>query len=153
MVKIITKYPDIKVKILNPLATMPKYAKPGDAGVDLCPMETVEIAPHGTVIVGTGIAVELPVGTYGAIVPRSGMASERGIRPANAPGTIDSGYRDEIKVALHNDSYETQVVEAGERVVQMIICEHLTGNFVPASELSETERGSGSFGSTGTGRL
>ena len=157
----------IKVKLTDG-APMPKHAKPGDAGMDLTSRQTVEIAPGGTVMVGTGVWMEIPEGYYGAIVPRSGMASKRGITIANAPGTIDSGYRGEIMLPLHNmasalrwvkdangmtghyePNHELAMVERGERVAQIIIKRYETVEGVEVDELSETERGDGGIGSTG----
>lgn len=144
-------------------APLPRHAKPGDAGMDLTTRETVEIMPGGTVLVGTGIACEIPDGYYGAIVPRSGMASKRGVTLANSPSTIDSGYRGEILLALHNmapshifkdgqcvPNWDGAVtVERGERVAQLIILKHEAVECVEVEELSTTERGSGGFASTG----
>lgn len=138
----------IRVKLTDG-APMPRHAKPGDAGMDLTTRETVEIAPQGTVKVGTGVAMEIPEGYYGAVVPRSGMATGRGVTIVNTPGTIDSGYRGEIKLPLYNAGHELVTVERGERVAQIIIKRHETVECVEADELSETERGSGGFGSTG----
>ena len=130
-------------------APLPFHAKPGDAGLDLTSRETVEIAPQGTVMVGTGVAMAIPEGYYGAVVPRSGMASKRGVTIINTPGTIDSGYRGEIKLPLYNAGHDTVTVERGERVAQLIILPHATCECVEVEELSSTERGSGGFGSTG----
>lgn len=157
----------IKVKLTDG-APMPKHAKPGDAGMDLTSRQTVEIAPGGTVMVGTGVWMEIPDGYYGAVVPRSGMASKRGITIANTPGTIDSSYRGEIMLPLHNiasalrwvkdangmtghyePNHELAMVERGERVAQIIIKKYETVEGVEVDELSETERGDGGFGSTG----
>lgn len=132
-------------------APLPRHARPGDAGMDLTSRQTVEIAPQGTVMVGTGVAMEIPGGCYGAVVPRSGMAAKRGITIANTPGTIDSGYRGEIMLPLHNLGHEVAVVERGERVAQIIVQRHETCECVEADGLSGTERGDGGFGSTGTG--
>jgi len=149
-------------------APLPRHAKPGDAGMDLTTRQTVEIAPGGTVMVGTGVWMEIPDGYYGSVVPRSGMASKRGITIANAPGTIDSGYRGEIMLPLHNiasalkwvkdangytahyePNHDMAVVERGERVAQIIIKRYETCECVEVEELSETERGEGGFGSSG----
>lgn len=145
----ITMYPTVRFKRVNPDAKVPEYATPGSAGVDLCSMETVTIMPHETVMVGTGIAVELPDGFFGDCRPRSGLASKRGITLANAPGTIDSDYRGEIKLPLHNEGNVPQAVEKGERCAQMIIGQHATATFREVDELSDTSRGEGGFGSTG----
>ena len=130
-------------------APLPKHAKAGDAGLDLTTRQTVEIAPQGTVMVSTGVAFEIPEGYYGAVVPRSGMASKRGLTIVNTPGTIDSNYRGVVMLPLYNAGHETIVVERGERVAQIIIKRHETVECVEVSELSETERGCGAFGSTG----
>lgn len=143
-------------------APLPFHARPGDAGMDLTSRDTVEIAPGGTVLVHTGIWAEIPDGYYGAVVPRSSVASKKGITLANTPSTIDSGYRGEILLPLHNiapshvfvsgqclpnfDGFVT--VERGERVAQLIILPHATCECVEVEELSSTERGSGGFGST-----
>ena len=140
---------ELKVKLLGG-SKLPRRAKKGDAGLDLTTTSSAEIAPFETVMLGTGIAVEIPEGHYGAVVPRSGMASKRGLAPANAPGTVDCGYRGEIFVPLHNMTSETQVVEAGERIAQLIIVPYRECECVEVGELSETERGSGGFGSTGS---
>ena len=130
-------------------APLPRHAKQGDAGMDLTSRETVEIAPQGTVMVGTGVAMEIPEGFVGLVFPRSGLASKRGVSLTNCVGVIDSGYRGEIKAPLYNAGHETIVVERGERVAQIIIKRHETVECVEVSELSETERGCGGFGSTG----
>ncbi len=144
-----TMYPNLKYQKLDPEAPDLGYARPGDAGLDLCSMETVDIAPQGTVKVGSGIRMEIPEGFYGQMVPRSSVSTKRGITLANTPGTIDSSYRGEVIIALYNQSTEMQHVERGERVAQIIILEHAKANPVIADELSETERGTGGFGSTG----
>lgn len=138
----------IKVKLTDG-ASLPRHAKKGDAGMDLTSRQTVEIAPQGTVMVGTGVWMEIPDGCYGAVVPRSGMASKKGITIANTPGTIDSGYRGEIMLPLYNLGHELTVVERGERVAQIIIKRHETCECVEVEELSETERAANGMGSTG----
>jgi len=138
----------INVKLTDG-APMPKHSKPGDAGMDLTSRETVEIAPQGTVKVGTGVAIELPRGYFGMVVPRSGMASKRGVTIVNTPGIIDSDYRGEIMLPLYNAGHDLVTVERGERVAQIIILSHETCECVEVDELSDTERGSNGFGSTG----
>lgn len=130
-------------------APLPRHAKPGDAGMDLTAREGVSIAPFETVMVGTGVAAEIPEGRFGLVAPRSGVASKRGITLANSPSIIDSGYRGEIKLPLHNITSKMQRVEKGERVAQMVVMRHETVRCVEADELSETERGADGFGSTG----
>ena len=145
-----TMYPTVRVKILDKGACLPKYAHEWDAGMDLCTMQTVDILPHETVMVGTGVAVAIPNGFEGEVRPRSGMASKRGVTIANAPGTIDAHYRGEIMLPLHNLTDETVTVERGERVVQLLVNPVATATMVEVDELDETERGSDGFGSTGT---
>lgn len=144
-----TMYPDMPyVKVDDDMPDL-CYAKDGDAGIDLCTTESVEIAPQGMVMVSTGIRVAIPEGFYGMIVPRSGVASKRGITVINTPATIDSGYRGPIKLPLYNMSTEVQHVERGERIVQMIILPYATVTPVKAVVLPETPRGADGFGSTG----
>lgn len=140
---------EIKVKLTDG-APIPKHARRGDAGMDLTSRETVEIAPQGTVMVGTGVAMEIPEGYVGLCFPRSGLASRRGINLTNCVGVIDSGYRGEIMAPLYNAGHETQVVERGERIFQIAIIPFMTCECVEVGELSETERAADGFGSTGT---
>ena len=109
----------------------------------------IGIPAHETKLIDTGIAIELPKGTFGAIFARSGLATKQGLRPANCVGVIDSDYRGEIKVALHNDSNEHRVVSGGERIAQLVVIPYLNVELFEADELSDTERGEGGFGSTG----
>ena len=143
-------YPTVPFKRLDPDAPTPGYAKPGDAGMDLCSMQEVEIAPQGTVMVGTGIAMAIPEGYEGEIRPRSGMAAKRGITIANTPGTIDSGYRGEILLPLYNLGHDVAVVERGERVAQILIHPVAQADMVECAELPESVRGDTGFGSSGT---
>jgi dUTP pyrophosphatase len=122
------------------------YAIIGDSIFD---EEPLEIPPHSTVKVDTGLAMELPNGTFGAIFARSGLATKKGLRPANSVGVIDSDYRGSIIVALHNDTDETQTIINGERIAQLIILPYIQVDFKEVEELSDTKRGSGGFGSTG----
>lgn len=138
----------VKVKLTDG-APLPKHAKAGDAGMDLTSRQTVEIAPQGTVMVGTGVAMEIPEGFVGLVFPRSGLASKRGINLTNCVGVIDSGYRGEIKAPLYNAGHDTQVVERGERVCQIVIVPFVTCECEEVEGLSDTERGDGGFGSTG----
>lgn len=140
---------ELRVKLTDG-APLPHHAKSGDAGMDLTSRETVEIAPQGTVMVGTGVAVEIPDGYVGLCFPRSGLASKRGINITNCVGVIDSGYRGEIKAPLYNAGHETQVVERGERVIQLVVMPYISCECVEVDELSDSSRGSGGFGSTGT---
>ena len=147
-------YPTVRVKRLDKDAPMPEQAHDGDAGFDLCSMDTVEIAPQGTVKVHTGIAVAIPKGFEGTIRPRSGMATKRGVTLANTPSTIDSGYRGEVFLALYNLGHDVVTVERGERVAQMLIKVQPETTFVEVDDFDDTtDRGSGGFGSSGYGRL
>lgn len=143
----------VKTKKLNEKAILPAFGSKDAACADLCACighDYLSIPPHTTVKVGTGLAMEIPKGYQGKILARSGISSNRYLRPANCTGTIDSDYRGEIIVALHNDSDLNQHIENGERIAQIEIVEKLDFSFVEASELSETERGDGGFGSSGT---
>ena len=140
----------IRVKKLDDRAILPTYGTEFSAGADLYNLpESVEIAPHTTILIHTGIATEIPEGYCGLIFARSGLATKRGLAPANKVGVIDADYRGEIMVALHNHSDMTATVEAGERVAQLAIVPFLKAEFEEASELSDTVRGAGGFGSTG----
>ena len=110
---------------------------------------SVTVAPGETVLVGTGLAMELEEGFVGLIYARSGLATKRGLAPANKVGVVDADYRGEIKVALHNHSAISATVEAGERIAQLVIAPVIHAEFLEAEELSDTERGEGGFGSTG----
>mgnify|MGYP004637522333 CR=1 FL=1 len=142
----------VNVKKLRDDAVLPKYGSPYAAGADLyaCLDGDVIIAPGETKMIHTGIAIELPENTVALVYARSGLASKRGLAPANKVGVVDCDYRGELMVALHNHSAESQTVEKGERVAQMVITPYFTAEFAEARELSETVRGSGGFGSTGT---
>lgn len=143
---------EVAVKKLNAGATLPSYGSRYAAGADLyaCMDGEVMIAPGETKLIHTGIAMEIPVGYAGLIYARSGLATKRGLAPANKVGVVDSDYRGEIMVALHNHGTVVQTVAPGERIAQMVITPYLTGVFVERSELDDTERGEGGFGSTGT---
>lgn len=141
----------IAVKKLRNNAVLPTYGSQDAAGADLyaCLDEVVTIAPHETVFVPTGLALEVPKGCAGLIYARSSMGAKRGLAPANKVGVIDSDYRGEIMVALHNHSQIPQQVAPGERVAQMLITPVLTPAYEEVEELSSTDRGAGGFGSTG----
>ncbi len=141
----------IKVKKLDEKAIIPTYGTEFSAGADLyaLPGESVVIEPHKTVMVHTGLSMEIPEGYAGLIFARSGLASKRGLAPANKVGVVDPDYRGEFMVALHNHTDEVREVEGGERIAQLVIVPFLTASFVEADELSETVRGAGGFGSTG----
>ena len=141
----------IRIQKLRENAQIPAYQSPLAAGADLyaCLEETVSIASGEVFWVPTGIALEVPVGCAGLIYARSGMACKRDLAPANKVGVIDSDYRGEIIVALHNHGSEVRTVSHGERIAQMIITPVLTPGYVLAESLDETDRGEGRFGSTG----
>lgn len=139
----------VKIKPLYENTIIPTKADKGSAGYDLYAQVGVLIEPHKTAKVSVGFAMELPEGTFGAIYARSGLATKKGLRPANAVGIVDSSYRGEVFVALHNDTDEWQEINAGDRIAQLIVTEYPQVNFDIVSELSETERGEGGFGHSG----
>lgn len=141
----------VRIKKLNEKAVIPAYGSEYAAGADLyaCLDGDIVIAPHSTAMIPTGIAMELPLGYAGFIYARSGLASKRGLAPANKVGVVDCDYRGEVKVALHNHGEAPQTVAAGERIAQMVIAPYITAVFEEADELSRTVRGEGGFGSTG----
>ncbi len=142
---------NVRVKKLNDNAVIPTYGSQYAAGADLYSCEDDIIIKSGeTVLVHTGIALEIPEGYAGLIYARSGIASKRGLAPANKVGVIDSDYRGEIMVALHNHSMSDQTITAGERIAQMVIAPYITANFILSDELDDTVRGAGGFGSTGS---
>ena len=158
---------EIKIKRLTPTAQIPKKNFTSDAafdlyldapdaiyhewngGVEVKAARGIKIRPNETVMLHTGIAMEIPIGYYAAIYARSGLACKQGLRPANCVGIIDAAYRGELIVALHNDSNDTRIVCHGDRIAQMAILPVLDVKLVEADNLSETERGSGGFGSSG----
>lgn len=139
----------IKIKKLREDAKVPVYASEYSAGADLYSTEALVIAPGETAAVKTGLALEIPEGYVGLVCARSGLATKKGLAPANKVGVIDSDYRGEITVALYNQSKETQTLDAGERAAQLLITPCLKAEFEESDELSETVRGQGGFGSTG----
>lgn len=141
----------IRVKILREGAKLPTYGSAEAAGADLyaCLEEPLTIHPGTTVFVPTGIALEVPKGCAGLIYARSGLACKRGLAPANKVGVVDSDYRGEILVALHNHGQTEQLVEHAERIAQFVITPVLTPVYEEAETLSNTERNAGGFGSTG----
>ena len=142
---------DLRIKKLRDNAQMPTYGSEWAAGADIYAAidEAVTIQPGETKFIPTGLAFEIPEGYAGFIHARSGLASKRGLAPANKVGVIDADYRGEVMVALHNHGKEAQTVEAGERIAQMIIAPFITANFIFSDELDDTVRGAGGFGSTG----
>ena len=144
---------EVRIKILREDAVIPKRGTDAAAGADLYACvdgDGVEIAPGATVMIPTGIATEIPDGYAGFIMARSGLSVKRDLAPANKVGLIDSDYRGEIMVALHNHGTKAQIVEKGERVAQLMIVPYVKADYVVADELSDTVRGEGGFGSTGT---
>ncbi len=142
---------NVNVKKLNPNATLPTSGSEKAAGYDLyaCIDGAVTIAPHTTAKIGTGLAIAVPDGYFGAIFARSGLATKQGLRPANCVGVCDSDYRGEYIVAIHNDSPEERVIENGDRIAQLVVMPYLAVSFTETDELDETKRGAGGFGSTG----
>lgn len=142
---------NVKIKKLSEKAIIPMYGSPYSAGADLySAMDDLTIEPHTTTLVKTGISLEIPVGFAGLIYARSGLASKRGLAPANKVGVVDCDYRGEVMVALHNHSDIPQTVASGERIAQLVITPYVVAEFEETDELSETIRGEGGFGSTGT---
>lgn len=139
----------MRIKRLTDTAKLPTRGSTSAAGYDLYADETGTIEPHNTRMISTGLAVEIPEGYFGGIFARSGLAAKEGIRPANCVGVIDSDYRGPVKVAAHNDSDIPRKIEAGERIAQLVVLPYLPVEFEETDELSDTERGSGGFGSTG----
>lgn len=137
------------VKRLTDAATLPAYAHPGDAGLDLYAAVAVAIEPGETRLVGTGISIELPPNTEAQVRPRSGLALKHGITVLNTPGTIDHGYRGEVGVILINHGRARFDVHPGMKIAQMVIASCLTVTVEESAELSGTARGQGGFGSTG----
>ena len=142
----------INIKRLTGSAILPERGSAYAAGYDLFAdvNESVEIQPHETKMIGTGLAMEIPEGYFGGIFARSGLSSKEGLRPANCVGVVDADYRGECMVALHNHSDIEQTVGGGERVAQLAIVPFLKAEFAEVEELSDTVRGAGGFGSTGT---
>lgn len=142
----------LKIKKLNDLAIEPKLGSEEAAGIDLYAASSSDIwiEPSETVMIGTGLAIELEKGTFGGIFARSGLACKQGLRPANCVGVIDSDYRGELIVALHNDTKESQLVPAQSRIAQLVVLPYIKIEGIDLTdELSDTERGEGGFGSTG----
>ncbi len=139
----------IKVKKLDERAILPTRGTLQAAGMDIYALESVSVNAGETVLVHTGIALAIPEGYAGFIYARSGIATKRGLAPANKVGVIDADYRGEIMVALHNHSAKTEAVEAGERVAQLVVAPFLSVELLPSDTLDETERADAGFGSTG----
>ncbi|HEY8774418.1 MAG TPA: dUTP diphosphatase [Gaiellaceae bacterium] len=141
---------DVPVTRLRDDAVLPTRAYPGDAGLDLAACERHELGPGERALVGTGIAVAIPEGHAGLVTPRSGLAAKNGITIVNTPGLVDSGYRGELRVILHNtDRHETVVIEPGMRIAQLVVVAVPEAALREVEELPESERGSSGFGSSG----
>ena len=140
---------DVRYKKLDDRAIVPTFGTEFAAGADLYTLDGAEIPAGGTAWLGTGIALEIPEGYVGLIFARSSLGTKRGLAPANKVGVVDSDYRGEIRVVLHNHSNEAQTVDAGERIAQMVIIPYLPVNYIEADELDDTDRGEKGFGSTG----
>ena len=142
----------MNIKKLKDNAKIPTYGSEFAAGADLyaCIDENLTIMPHETKMVPTGLAMEIPVGYAGLIYARSGLASKKGLAPANKVGVVDSDYRGEVMVALHNHTNEEKTIEPDERIAQLVVAPFLKVDFNEVDKLDETDRGEGGFGSTGT---
>ena len=140
------------IKLLDENATLPTYGSVDAAGADLYAniSQTETIMPHETKLIKTGVAMAIPKGLMGLIFARSGLASKRGLAPANKVGVVDADYRGEIMVALHNHTNSEQSIEPKERIAQMVFVPYVKGVFEVVDDLEETARGAGGFGSTGT---
>ena len=143
---------NIAIKKLNDKAMLPTRGSEQAAGWDLYSnnMEAITIAPHATVMIGTGLSMAIPNGYFGAVYARSGLATKQGLRPANCVGVIDSDYRGEVIVSLHNDTNEERIVNPHERIAQLVVMPYLEVAFTEKDSLDETLRGENGFGSTGT---
>ena len=142
---------NVKIKKLDERAVIPTYGTEYSAGADLyavCDGE-VTINPQETVLIHTGLSIEIPEGYAGLIYARSGLATKKGLAPANKVGVVDADYRGEVMVALHNHGNTVQMVVSGERIAQIVVTPFLKVDFTLSDELTDTERGSGGFGSTG----
>ena len=142
---------EIKLKKLNSNAKIPERGSNFAAGYDLFANieNPVTIEPHETLLIGTGIACAIPDGYFGGVFARSGLSLKEGLRPANCVGVIDSDYRGEIKVSLHNDSTQSRRVVPNQKIAQLVVIPFLTVSFNEVEELDDTDRGEGGFGSTG----
>ncbi len=142
----------VRFQKLDSRAVTPHYGSAAAAGADLYAVmdAPLTLQPGQTALVHTGLAVEIPAGFVGLVCARSGLATKRGLAPANKVGVIDADYRGEIMVALHNHSGQPQTVDHGERVAQLVLVPYLTADYVEADSLTDTDRGAGGFGSTGS---
>lgn len=139
----------VAVRRLDPSLALPAYARPDDAGLDLCAAEAVTLEPGGRALVATGIALAIPPGYAGFVLPRSGVALRQGVTVLNAPGLIDAGYRGEVKVLLVNHDAKPVSFVRGERIAQLVVLRVERAEPAEVDELPGSERGEGGFGSTG----
>lgn len=148
------KHPVIEIKKLKPAARLPRYMTSLSAGMDICaePEEPVRLAPGERCLIPTGIAVAIPEGFEIQVRPRSGLALNHGVTLVNTPGTIDADYRGEIKIIMINHGKKTFLIEAGDRIAQLIVAPVIQAHLLEVTELEPTERGAGGFGHTGTER-
>ena len=141
---------DQTIEVLINAETIPTYSHPGDAGADLSSAENLVLHPGERATVATGVSIALPAGFVVFVVPRSGLAAKHGITVVNSPGTVDAGYRGELKVTLLNtDLRESFTINKGDRIAQMIVMPVVQARFIPVEKLPESERGESGFGSTG----
>ncbi len=142
---------NINILRMTDSAKLPERGSVSAAGYDLFAdvAEDTTIQPHETKMIGTGLAMEIPEGYFGGIFARSGLSAKEGLRPANCVGVVDSDYRGEIKVALHNDGEQARVITPAEKIAQLVVVPFLSVDFNEVSNLSDTARGEGGFGSTG----
>lgn len=140
---------DVGIEIINPNGRIPTYAHDSDAGADVTAAETISIPANETVAIGTGLRLNIPKGYEVQVRPRSGLSLKTGLRVANAPGTVDSGYRGELKILLHNTSTLAYTVNVGDKIAQLIICPSPMINFIEESVDTNTDRGENGFGSSG----
>lgn len=141
--------PEVLIQRLDPTMPLPAYAKPGDAGADLCSRIDVEIAPGARTLVPTGIAIALPAGYVALVTPRSSFALKQGGTLLNSPGVIDAGYRGEIGCIVHNTEDGFMSIRRGDRIAQLLVVPIPRADFVEVEKLPGTQRGEGGFGSTG----
>lgn len=139
----------VKFQKVHANAKEPFRGSTSAAGYDLCSVRDATIRPGETHKIGTGLILEIPEGYFGAIFARSGLSIKQGLRPANCVGVVDSDYRGQVVVALHNDSDEDRLIHTGDRIAQLVLIPYLAAEFTPSDSLSSTERGEGGFGSTG----
>lgn len=141
--------PEVLITRLDPDLPIPAYAKPGDAGADLCSRIDIEIAPGARALVPTGIAIALPAGYVAFVTPRSGFALKQGGTLLNSPGVIDAGYRGEIGCIVHNTDTASIIIKRGDRIAQLLVLPIPIASFVEVEQLPGTQRADGGFGSTG----